>query len=413
LNRIAQTTQFNGQNILDGSFTAANFQVGANANQTITATTANFTTSKYGNFRQGSVVAGSVTGNTAKGDLNKGTSATLTTSSSVAAAAVGADLAATKGSTGSSIVADAAFKIDGGLGSATISIAGGDSAKTVAAAINAKTGTTGVTATARTEIELGDFVANASYSLEIVSDNKTAVTISFTAGTASTNNKAEGLAAAINAINEQSSQTGVTARLNDGGNGIALVNASGEDILIRNKSAAASTFDTFLNGGAALQDNIAGDTGTIAAASVAYVTGALTLDSDKTFAISATAGSTNAAKTAYILATTGASQLQSVDTLDVGTVEASNRALSIVDSAIGAVSSQRAKFGALQSRFETTIASLNTTSENLSASRSRVQDADFAVETANLSRAQILQQAGTAMVAQANQLPQGVLALLR
>jgi flagellin len=84
-----------------------------------------------------------------------------------------------------------------------------------------------------------------------------------------------------------------------------------------------------------------------------------------------------------------------------------------VDSAIGAVSGQRAKFGALQSRFETTISSLNTTSENLSASRSRVQDADFAVETANLSRAQILQQAGTAMVAQANQLPQGVLALLR
>jgi flagellin len=137
------------------------------------------------------------------------------------------------------------------------------------------------------------------------------------------------------------------------------------------------------------------------------------LDSDKSFGVSATAGSTNAAKTAYILGTTGASQLQSADTLDVGTVEAATRSLSTVDAAISAVSGQRAKFGALQSRFETTISSLNTTSENLSASRSRVQDADFAIETANLSRAQILQQAGTAMVAQANQLPQGVLALLR
>ena len=97
----------------------------------------------------------------------------------------------------------------------------------------------------------------------------------------------------------------------------------------------------------------------------------------------------------------------------MSTVESATRTLSTVDAAIGAVASQRAKFGALQSRFETTISSLNTTSENLSASRSRVQDADFAVETANLSRAQILQQAGTAMVAQANQLPQGVLALLR
>ena len=84
-----------------------------------------------------------------------------------------------------------------------------------------------------------------------------------------------------------------------------------------------------------------------------------------------------------------------------------------MDAAIAVVSDQRAKFGALQSRFESAIASLQIGSENLSASRSRIQDADFATETANLSRAQLLQQAGTAMVAQANQLPQGVLALLR
>ena len=73
----------------------------------------------------------------------------------------------------------------------------------------------------------------------------------------------------------------------------------------------------------------------------------------------------------------------------------------------------RARLGALQSRFETSIANLQVTSENLSASRSRILDADFAQETANLARAQILQQAGTAMVAQANQLPQQVLALLQ
>jgi flagellin len=77
------------------------------------------------------------------------------------------------------------------------------------------------------------------------------------------------------------------------------------------------------------------------------------------------------------------------------------------------INGERAKLGALQSRFETSIASLNVTSENLSASRSRIQDADFAAETANLSRAQILQQAGTAMVAQANQLPQTVLKLMQ
>lgn len=87
--------------------------------------------------------------------------------------------------------------------------------------------------------------------------------------------------------------------------------------------------------------------------------------------------------------------------------------ISAIDRAIDYVNSERAKIGAQMSRFESTVQSLQITNENLSASRSRIMDADFAQETAALSRAQILQQAGTAMVAQANALPQGVLALLR
>ena len=112
-------------------------------------------------------------------------------------------------------------------------------------------------------------------------------------------------------------------------------------------------------------------------------------------------------------ATATSSQLQAVKDMDVSTVDGANRTLAMVDSAIAAISGQRANYGALQSRFETTIANLNISSENMSASRSRILDADFAQETANLSRTQILQQAGTAMVAQANQIPQGVLALLK
>ena len=99
--------------------------------------------------------------------------------------------------------------------------------------------------------------------------------------------------------------------------------------------------------------------------------------------------------------------------LDVTTFTNATDALKTVDSALAFINGERAKLGALQSRFETSISSLQITSENLSASRSRIQDADFAAETANLSRAQILQQAGTAMVAQANQIPQGVLSLLK
>ncbi|MHB8950773.1 MAG: flagellin, partial [Rhodoferax sp.] len=88
-------------------------------------------------------------------------------------------------------------------------------------------------------------------------------------------------------------------------------------------------------------------------------------------------------------------------------------AIGVMDSALEDVNSARADLGAIQNRFTSVVNNLQTSSENLSASRSRIQDADFAAETANLSRAQVLQQAGTAMVAQANQLPQGVLALLR
>ena len=103
----------------------------------------------------------------------------------------------------------------------------------------------------------------------------------------------------------------------------------------------------------------------------------------------------------------------SIAVANVLTVAGSNNVIQRVDSALTSVSGLRSTFGAIQNRFESVIANLTTTSENLSASRSRIQDADFAQETANLSRAQILQQAGTAMVAQANQLPHGVLALLR
>ena len=98
---------------------------------------------------------------------------------------------------------------------------------------------------------------------------------------------------------------------------------------------------------------------------------------------------------------------------NVLTVTDSNETMVRVDTALTAVSALRSTFGAIQNRFESVITNLAASAENLTASRSRIIDADFAAETAALSRAQILQQAGTAMVAQANQVPQGVLALLR
>jgi flagellin len=111
--------------------------------------------------------------------------------------------------------------------------------------------------------------------------------------------------------------------------------------------------------------------------------------------------------------TVAAANTKGVANIDVTTEKGAYLAMKKLDNALDSVNGARAKLGAVQSRFENAVANIQIGVENLSASRGRIMDADFAKETANLSRSQILQQAGTAMVAQANQAPQGVLSLLR
>ena len=121
----------------------------------------------------------------------------------------------------------------------------------------------------------------------------------------------------------------------------------------------------------------------------------------------------NATNTDVFAAASGAGTFTSLATVDISTAAGATAALDVIDSALSQINSGRADLGAVQNRFSSTIANVQSTSENLTASRSRIQDADFAQETANLSRAQVLQQAATAMLSQANQLPQQVLQLLR
>ncbi|MCR8713322.1 flagellin [Stenotrophomonas indicatrix] len=132
-------------------------------------------------------------------------------------------------------------------------------------------------------------------------------------------------------------------------------------------------------------------------------------------AITATPGTWTGATAPTFTATTAAAAPASKFTsdLDVSTVKGAQQAMEVVDKALSAINSTRADLGAVQNRFTSVVANLQTSSENLSASRSRIKDTDFAKETAELTRTQILQQAGTAMLAQANQVPQGVLSLLR
>jgi flagellin len=143
--------------------------------------------------------------------------------------------------------------------------------------------------------------------------------------------------------------------------------------------------------------------------------GKLTLTSLKADqALTFTAGNADAGLTADFdgIEDTAVTVDKSAASLDITSFAGSQQAISIADKALTAINSARADMGAIQNRFSSTIANLSTTSENLSASRSRIRDTDYAKETAELTRTQILQQAGTAMLAQANASSQSVLSLL-
>jgi len=424
LQRVATNTEFNGQKLLDGSFTSAQFQVGANANQTITATSGNFQTNAYGNYRIGGLAASTNTPN-GVGDLVVGTSKAegkLTT-------------AGTDGNT--SIIGGDTITLSSSLGSKEITYAAASSAEQIAAKINQAE--TGVKATAVTSFVLGaddgnsgaaGFEQDTSYSFLLATDTTdgadptSITTVSFSVGgtaSGSATAQASQLNAAVQAFNDVSGKTGFTAKIvetDHGKFGIQLTSETGKDIRIMNDSALGdnltiedvSVLDGDTGTPATLTTSLAaaGNTGAWAAGAGAWVTGQVIIDSEKSFSLT----TSNDTDILTSIGTKGG-QLQSVDKLDVSTVDSSNRTLAMVDSALAAVNNQRARYGALQSRFESTITNLQSTSENLSASRSRIKDADFAAETANLTRAQILQQAGTAMLAQANQLPQQVLQLLQ
>ncbi len=146
-------------------------------------------------------------------------------------------------------------------------------------------------------------------------------------------------------------------------------------------------------------------------ASYDAVSGQLSLTSAAAITVGGTAAATD---TGLATGAFGASTTTTgIASLNVSSFTNSQMSISQLDKALASVNGSRATLGAMQNRFESVVANVQTSAENTAAARSRIQDADFAAETANLSRAQVLQQAGTAMIAQANQAPQGVLALLR
>lgn len=420
LDRFATSTEFNGQKLFDGSFSAATYQVGANTNQTITANTANLRTNQYGTYQMG---------------VGNGTGNLVTTNSVSGSTAVTAGATGAVNAGGAAVTSSGSFSING----TNISVSGTDMAKDIANKINAAG--TGVTATARTEVNLG--LASGTYSLTAASKSSTFESVSFNVNDLDNNGKIEAdeYSQAIQAFNAKASKTGITAELATFEDAtkttqyaLKLTAADGSNIALSNDPSNVSGFGggvtkwdmDVTNSSGAIQYMSSGQAGAVStsAAGSGVVTfgGQVVLNSTNSYSITTSGagfasgvlavGGTSTT-TALTSGAAYASTLKTVEKLDISTVQGSNQALRVVDDALSTVNDQRAKFGALQSRFTATINNLATTSENMSAARSRIRDADFAAETSALTRAQVLQQAGTAMLGQANALPNQVLSLLR
>ena len=368
IDRVATNAAFNGSKLIDGSYLNQDFQVGSgnNADDRI-------------KISIGSAKAASL--------------GTVGTTSGTSSSVVASVVTSTALSAGDLVINGFAI---GASTSDNISFASSNaSAISKANAINASTALTGVTATAQ---------AN-TFSLAAITDS---VGASVAAGDILINGvdigslTAVGAAATgarqtqlIGAINAKSAQTGVTAKANATSFVIDLTAEDGRNVTVT-KSATAS----------------AGLTGIASASSLAKIS-----LSSNTGATSITIGGAGVSYaglsgTTQALATTSVTG-QTVSSVDLSTQGNAQKALTILDSAIDTVTNSRANLGAYQNRFAAAISNLENSSTNLQASRSRILDTDYAKETTNLAKAQIVQQAATAMLAQANQSAQSVLALLK
>ena len=378
LSRIAETTTFGGRKLLDGSFGSTAFQVGANANETINVAIGSAAADKMGSYT--SDKSGSKLGL--------------------------ASLAATA----TNYQADGTLKISAnGKEYDAVAITTTDTAAAVVKKIN--DAGSPVKATARTDAVLTKSANVGTFDLKIEvskTDNTSVDTTidlkgmtDFDQVVSAVNASGSGLAAKVNGDGtlEISSADGASIKFTAGGQTNAATPApiAAGDFKVQTRSAEDLNNDNVGDLSTAV------DIGGVATGAVA--TGAVKLSSSAAYSLSGTA----AAK----ITGEAAGSLAKISDVDVSTAYGAQNAIDIIDGAIAFIDSQRSDLGAVQNRFDNTIANLQSISENVSAARGRIQDTDFAAETANLSKNQILQQAGTAILAQAKQLPQAVLSLLQ
>jgi flagellin len=453
LDRIADTTSFNGQILLDGSIGKTNLQVGSEANQTIEISVGSFNTSSLGGL-SGDTVGEATTGLAALNLLTAGD--LIINDTSIAALTTGTTLNNTLA------LMNASLDGKGALASAMVEVVGSNTGSGVLVA-----GTSSLTITVVDGDNLTQsYVLTGTNSLkELVAkiNNETGVeasisdsgkmilnqtgALSITIADSSTNNEASGLTDGTVNFSMVFTDTSADKRgvkIEQGTISAAEILALGIDMQDDNKNlqgatvaAAASVLnkgDLILNGveieaitlpGATAAANLAeliikineqsAETGVVAFAGIG--TSNLGLRSVTGEEISIKYGEGSVAAT--VAGQTGLQERNasegggSVTSIDISTAEGAQKSIAILDRAINQVNDTRAGLGAANNRLEFTVNNLANVSEKTSASRSRIVDADFAAETAALSRAQVLQQAATAMLAQANARPEQVLSLLR
>jgi flagellin len=383
IDRIANTTTWAGKNLLNGDFASQSFQVGsgsASANQ-ITTTIDSMNTASIGDTRVDSTSF-----------VSKNTTAAS---------------AETKTST--------TFSLTGSKGSSAITYAAGASVKDVTTAVNNATSSTGVTATATNHAKLSALTATGTVGFTLTGTNGTGSA----AISASIVNVSD-LTNLMDKINAVAGTTGITAKMGATNASILLTDHDGDDIVIDTFTSAASVSMTVT---ARNFDNTT-DVTSIAAMAIthgvkdsAVVTGTMRLADTESFTVrSESDGAAVTSAQGYFETGTKAqadSSLSAVSSVDIGTAANAKAAVDILDGALRQVSTQRGELGAVSNRIDSTVNNLTNIVSNLQAGRGRIQDADFAAETTNLAKTQILQQASTAMLAQANAAKQNVLSLLQ
>ncbi len=311
--------------------------------------------------------------------------------------------------------------IVGGSGTATAAVSANATAAGTATAINAVSSTTGVSAEARTTASLSSLSADGTVGFSLYGKNTTAVAISAAVTTTD-------LSALVSAINNETGTTGITAAIGGSGNSLDLTLETGENINISDftSSAASGASSADMNGTEVSLD-VAGGNG---AATKIYDGGIVNQDNDSTVvggsvtfrsadnfnvfsSVDATLSGGNSSLFNVASGQANTSTLSSVNNVDISTQQGATDALAVIDGAIAQVDDIRSSLGAIQNRFDSAIANLDVAVENQTAARSRIMDADFAVESTEMTRNQILQQASFSMLAQANSAPQQVLSLLQ